>query len=173
VVGEGRHRLQRRPAAEEEHDQEQGRRVDHAGYRRAAAVLDVGRGARDGADGRDAAEERHHEVRHPLRHQLRARAVAAAGHASATTAESSDSVPATNAIATAEGISWGTISQSIAGSDGDHPDDHPGPEVAQELGARDPLAQAGDELGLKAGVRHGPSKTAPRQTDGTLPEGTV
>ena len=49
---------------------EQRQRVDHARDRRARAGADVGRGARDRAGGRDAAEERRDDVGDTLRHQL-------------------------------------------------------------------------------------------------------
>ena len=59
----------------------------------------VGHGARDGAGGRDAAEERHDEVGDALRHQLLVGVVAGASiRLSATRAHSSDSIAPSSAI---------------------------------------------------------------------------
>ena len=61
VAGEGR---------EEEHDQEQRERVDQAGDGGAAAGLDVGRGAGDGARHGQPAEKRAYKVCRALRHEF-------------------------------------------------------------------------------------------------------
>ena len=80
---------------------EQRQRVHHAGDRRPAAVLDVGRRARDRAGGGNAAEQRRHDVGDALRHQLHVRPMPPPIMPSATTADSSDSTAPSSAMVNA------------------------------------------------------------------------
>ena len=81
---------------------QQRERVHDAGHRRGGAGAHVGHRARDRAGGRDAAEERRHEVGDALRHQLLVGVVARLRRSrlSATRAHSSDSIAPSSAMVT-------------------------------------------------------------------------
>ena len=79
--GEHRHRDEPRQRRRGQQHDEQRDGVHHAGDRRARAGADVGRGARDGARGRQAAEQRRRDVGDALRDELDVRVVVIAPHA--------------------------------------------------------------------------------------------
>ena len=112
-----RQRDQARPLARERRRTSEHRHgVDHAGDRRAAAVLDVGRGARDRAGGRDAAEERRTRCwRCPAPTSSTLDLWRLPIMPSATTAESSDSIAASRATVTAGEKSSRTRSSVTSG----------------------------------------------------------
>ena len=64
----------------DEEDEQQRQGVDDAGHRRSGPGADVGRGAGDGAGGRDAAEQRRDHVGHALGDQFHVGLVLVAAH---------------------------------------------------------------------------------------------